>query len=65
MELRFKEFGFDIELTDEQWSSEWEDILKMSSPAPLSKPPDRLVRQVDPILASLAYLVSFLSFDMS
>lgn len=40
MELRFKEFGFDIELTDEQWSSEWEDILKMSSPAPLSKPPD-------------------------
>jgi hypothetical protein len=42
MELRFKEFGFDIELTDEQWSSEWEDILKMSSPAPLSKPPDRL-----------------------
>lgn len=41
MELRFREFGFDIELTEEQWSSEWEDILKMSSPAPLSKAPDR------------------------
>lgn len=40
MELRFKEFGFDIELTGEQWSSEWDDILKMSSPAPLSKPPE-------------------------
>jgi len=40
MELRFKEFGFDIELTHEQWESEWDDILKMASPAPLSKPSD-------------------------
>lgn len=38
MELRFREFGFKIELTEEQWSSEWEEILTMSSPAPLRKP---------------------------
>ena len=59
MELRFKEFGFDIELTDEQWSSEWEDILKMSSPAPLSKPPDRS----DPYLfVFFCFVIRYLPF---
>ena len=35
MRERFKEFGFDIELTEEQWNAEWEDILSMSSPVPI------------------------------
>ena len=34
MQLRYHDFGANIELSKEQWEREWGDMLEMASPSP-------------------------------